>query len=329
MIDTMQSNEIQNYIEVENAVDTDLSEEQESDMFKEARPMPLIRLFPDDIKEADISYIQSSQTNRENNAPPAIVNGFPERIAPYAGLGLLYTVWRDGSANVSTAQRIFDYEYTGYKSSNILLTAAHCLFDREDAGAKGACTSCWFYSGYDGGSYIRRHRVEHWRVPSLYADGTKVESLGYDYGFCGLRDFSYDVSDVNALPTNQMVFPVTAYGYPMNIGFGKVPLRIKGQVALDIPTFQGTCQMFGNTFGPGCSGGGWYNEDIPNRLIGINSFLYTDDRTGSMYSPRFNSQFLRSFRNAWESWQDIVGPVPPGPPPPPDPFRPFEFKALS
>lgn len=316
------NNELQGCIEVETTGDADLSHEQESEMFKDARPMPLIQLSPDDIKEEDIRSDHSAQTDRENLPPPAIATGFPERVTPFPGRGLLYTIWRDGSASVSTAQRIFDYEYTGFVPSNILLTAAHCLFEREDAGARGGCTSCWFYSGYDNGSYKQRHRVEGWRVPTPYADGEKVESLGYDYGFCRLRDFSYDISDVNSLPTDQMVFPVTAYGYPQNIGLGRVPLRIKGQVALDIPSPKGTCQMFGNTFGPGCSGGGWYNEDIPNRIIGINSFLYIDDRTVSMYSPRFDSQFLRRFHNAWLSWQDVVGPVPPGPPPPPDPFRP-------
>ena len=318
--------ECNDFVEFTASTETNFSEAEEALMFKVAEPMPLIRLSPADLWGLDIGSILPFQARANNRVFPASESGNAERAKPSPVLGLLYSIWIDGFTTTSTAQYVFDYEYSGINQpSNILLTTAHSIFQREESGGRGSISSAYFYSGYDEGRYIKRHRIEGWRIPKAYTDGSQAEKIGRDYAFCRTREYSYSMADVNPLPENRARIPTIAFGYPENFGFGRIPYLIKGDVALDVPLPVGTVEMLGNTFGGGASGGGWYNDDIPARLFGINSFSYvTRGVSFSMYSPRFDSQFIRGFRNTWESWREIGGtPLPDFPPN--DPFRPTTF----
>jgi hypothetical protein len=307
------------FFEIVDSVDSDMSDIEEAVMFREAKPMPLAQLSPEELEGVPIYSVHPCRAKEKSKFLPAISATYPERVAPSNNLGRIYSRWIDGSASFSTAQRVFDYEYSGFDSSNILLTAAHCVYERDDDGGRGKPFQIYFYSGYDDGKYIQRHRIEACRIPPEWRESGKAEAHGRDYAFCRIRSFSYDCSDINVLPADMTIFPVTAYGYPNNFGFGRVPMKVKGQVALDVPGVVGMVQMFGNSFGPGCSGGGWYTEDIPGRLIGINSWSFPG--SDGLFSSRFDSRFIREFRNTWESWREISGPPLPEFPPA-DPFRP-------
>ncbi|MDR1100842.1 MAG: serine protease [Clostridiales bacterium] len=167
-------------------------------------------------------------------------------------------------------------------TNDVVLTAAHCVFDRD--------TKCWsnnikFMRAYKKGGYEKGFSVRALAVLADWVDGKGVDAR-LDYGFlvttsesdAGYLNYSLELPEI-----------ATSFGYPGNISDGEIMQTVSGGIAPDYPGSR-QIRMDGNPMSKGSSGGAW--TDSSNNAIGVNATGPKDPtRDAYMNSPRFTEDF--------------------------------------
>lgn len=142
----------------------------------------------------------------------------------------------------------------------ILMTAAHCI----KIGSKEA-KRITFFLKYNRGSYEKSYVIEDMIYWSSYKNVGSYD----DYAFLKVGD-NEDVPNywlgIASAPSSRRT---NSMGYPSNIKNGAVLQNVKGYTDGRIP-YGLYYYMTDNPFGPGSSGGAFFNED--GYVVGINSF---------------------------------------------------------
>ncbi|MCL6706709.1 trypsin-like serine protease [Pseudomonas sp. R2.Fl] len=183
----------------------------------------------------------------------------PGANSPYWNTGKLVFRKSGGGTHRCTAQ---------FVDTNVLLTAAHCVYD---AAAKAWNSEFRFYQAYDDGDYTQS---VGWRCVSIFsAYHTPAKNYAFDYAFI-LTDTADDQAPLAMHTGAPATVPLTAVGYPRNYGDGKRLYSVDG----DWGTVDGgIVTMTGNPMRSGNSGGAWFSEfkvdggDTNNLVVSLNS----------------------------------------------------------
>lgn len=150
--------------------------------------------------------------------------------------------------------------------SNILLTTAHCVMNREDGDAFFADWNA--YPGYNNGVYNglgcgwtkvyysnlwkQTHAIEYdWCLCVL------GQPLGSSVGYWGVRSYNNSASLTGSI--------VTGYGYPTDIGEGKYQCNVMGVVG----NVQNGYFIADNAVALGGMSGGPMNYGVDGNIVGI------------------------------------------------------------
>lgn len=197
-------------------------------------------------------------------------------VLPYKTAGKLWFTESTGERYNGTAQ------FVG--QDNILLTAAHCVFNRETNTFN---SNFDFRRGYNNGSYAKRFDVNAVAIRTEYRDKIiKDSEAAYDYAFL----ITTSNSDVGNLAYRfELPSSATSFGYPSSHGGGKVMQTVHCPVNKRI--LQPYIIMQGNPMGEGCSGGGWTDKE--HHVIGLNSTVaeYSGSGEEMILSPIFDEKF--------------------------------------
>lgn len=193
-------------------------------------------------------------------------------IMPFnAGGKLFFTC--NGTDYVASAEFCADKQ--------IVLTAAHCFYDRE---SHGWSANIIFRRCYDNGSEAQVVAIQSVAVDSRYISGSRSEAYAYDYAF-GVTEveaksecLNYEIDNISG--------KAVAYGYPSNYNKGKKMVYVEGDYRKHK---DGILEMLGNSMGGGCSGGPWVKAGA-NTVVSVNSYSYTS-HLDDQYGPAFTKDF--------------------------------------
>ncbi len=194
---------------------------------------------------------------------------------PFSTAGKLYFTEGDGSEHSCSAQ---------FVASNVLLTAAHCVRDKETGEYY---TNFKFHQGYRKGEEKDKiYGVSAATRSSWVVGGGEDTNRKVDYGFIitetesqlgwlGVEiGFNYD--------------DFYAIGYPSNYSDGKVLQQVNGHNA---GVEDGVAAMSNNPYGSGASGGAWIvDKEDGGYAIGNNASHKHDD-PNTDYGPYYDSKF--------------------------------------
>ncbi|MCX8959879.1 hypothetical protein EHW64_01425 [Erwinia psidii] len=184
-------------------------------------------------------------------------------------------------------------------SNKTLLTAAHCLRDSK--------TGEWyknfkFVQAYKNGGGSTSFTTTCQTVKSNWVTGRERINFSKDYGFLVTKGKS-DAGWMG-FKTKIPYSVLTAIGYPINYGSGRVLQRVSGTVGEVTSTL---VRLDNNPMTSGSSGGAWiaesnHNNTSGNYVVGLNSFGLTETPT-KVYSPYFDSHFYSLYysckRHMW------------------------------
>ena len=166
-------------------------------------------------------------------------------------------------------------------SLDVILTAAHCVFDQDKADF---FSDAVFAEGYDNGTSKSEH---WWKCVAVYS-GWRDRMDRYDYAFIKLRSRGAAALGLQASSGQS---PLISVGYPENANSGEMAMYVIGQIGNGDQAAE--FRMGTNTMGEGSSGGAWIDGTYAE---GVNS--YGADGEGDvdgMYGPVFDEQTLALF----------------------------------
>lgn len=161
-------------------------------------------------------------------------------------------------------------------ASDVLLTAAHCVFDNDKQE--------WIRQylakrGYRNGNFVEQY---DWECAAIFSGWTSG-NYRRDYAFVKMRSRAPDWMGLGySIPSN-----VESVGYPRNYNSNEVLMRVSGTIGQR----GGVTQMLGNPMSKGSSGGAWHTSGT---AVSVNSFAYTND-PNSMWGPTFDGDTRRLF----------------------------------
>lgn len=212
---------------------------------------------------------------------------------PYSAVGKMFFFAASGGAYVGSAWLV------GRRG---IITAAHCLYDRDDEAFYSNMTFAPAYNGHSTGQ--AEFQLDESVVDPRYANEVWSDCLKWDFGAATLSEdlssrfgyLGYDASgEIGAAKVEAIGYP--AESRPISPG------RNGGMTDPESYAFDGS-QMWRsvgdylginqdihgaeNEMTGGCSGGAWVDGDV---AIGVNSHRYVphDNR---MFSPLFDEDFL-------------------------------------
>lgn len=225
---------------------------------KEVEPLPLPIL--DEVPALE-GFDISSETQSEILIEPKVDTILGDSLIPMADAPLNeYPFNIAGKIQIEFGDgRIFSCSCQ-FVAKYILMTAAHCI-KMNGLEAK----KITFMLKYNNGSSDKIFVVEDMIYWSSYKNVGSYD----DYAFLKINK-NNEVPNywlgIASAPTSRRT---NSMGYPSNIKDGSVLQNISGYTDGRIPYGQ-YYYMTENPFGPGSSGGAWFNED--GYVVGINSF---------------------------------------------------------
>lgn len=167
------------------------------------------------------------------------------------------------------------------ESHNLLLTAAHCVQDK-DTGQIGE--NFLFERCYDSGNASEKLTFKTVALKEFWYSEKKWK---WDYAIVILNSDSNVDTPLHYSTEDVAGKTVTAFGYPVNYYNGKSMVFVKGSVASreDHTWLINGCKMRG-----GSSGGAWVLED-DKTVIGVNSYGPVSTSVDYEGSPIFDENF--------------------------------------
>lgn len=226
----------------------------------------------DDEEPSTSIFIPSGEPGRPQPG------GTPARadvnVRPFWNVGKLFYTKPSGGDFYGSA------EFVG--SPNVIMTAAHCLWDFD---ARKQNDWFAFYRAYEGGGG-QRIWLANGVIWNAYYESGRVD-WRYDYGFCKTETPSG--AGWLGFATGRPYTAWTAVGYPSNFEIGEYQQRVDGTKG---QAFSGLVQMRGNSMSHGASGGAWIGDlstphPGPNIAIGLNSFKQDPE---NVWGPLFDLQ---------------------------------------
>jgi V8-like Glu-specific endopeptidase len=164
-------------------------------------------------------------------------------------------------------------------ATDVLLTAAHCIYNRTN--------SEWvrdvaFFRAYDNGG----GQLFDWSCVGKFQGWESNNPYPWDYAFIKLRSRGPGALGIKG------GIPYTTFesiGYPVNYGNNQymyAAVGNRGSISNKV------VQMLGNPMTFGASGGSWIGEG--RYAIGTNSHIYTN-APGNMYGPLFDANVIKLF----------------------------------
>ncbi|MEM6310238.1 MAG: trypsin-like peptidase domain-containing protein [Pseudomonadota bacterium] len=267
-----------------------------------ATPMPMPQLTLEQIKSLiernGGTYVQPAAHPKvpKNESSPVITPGVPIEVGnpayerPYWNVGRIITKMSDGNTYSCTAQFI--------GSVNVVLTAAHCLWD---TNANGLSLDVTMTRG-KGGSGSQKITFTCAIAFSEFDGSSSNPNYAYDYALL----YAGQPSQAGFLnySTNAPQETIMSVGYPQNYGnMGKL-YEVQGY--LDGPASKaGMMQMDQNPFSKGSSGGAWIYDltklyGTGNQIVGINALEQISGSSGyedNVWSPAFDSTYFPALVN--------------------------------
>lgn len=164
-------------------------------------------------------------------------------------------------------------------ATDVLLTAAHCIYNRT---SKEWVKDVAFFRAYDNGG----GQLFDWICVGKFQGWESNNPYPWDYAFIKLRSHGPGALGI------KLGVPYTSFesiGYPVNYGNNQYMYAVtgnRGSIGNNI------VQMLGNPMTYGASGGSWFGEG--RYAIGTNSHIYTN-APGNMYGPLFNANTITLF----------------------------------
>lgn len=164
-------------------------------------------------------------------------------------------------------------------SGDVLMTAAHCVYDQP--------TNSWgrnftVYLGYSNGTAKATY---DWQCTAVYT-GWPQGDFGRDYAFIKLRGKAPKALGIKlGFTDNQW----TSVGYPTKFDNAQKLKKVDGTRG---PSEGNDIQMAHNPMSHGASGGAWI---VGNYAVGVNSYVHTDDES-NMYGPVFDGNVTRLYQ---------------------------------
>lgn len=202
---------------------------------------------------------------------------------PFNAAGKLYFTFPDGN-HMASAQ------FCGSKQT--ILTAAHCLIDKDGNTA----TNVIFKRAYNNGKEAQAIAIKYLVINPKYKNGMKEE----DYAF-GVTDKESDVSPMDYI-LDSTFGEAISIGYPTNYYNAKIMAKVTGLYG---KPFVDSLGMRGNPFQAGASGGAWINTET-NKIVSLNSHIFHNGYL--MSGPILDSEFEQLFTYA-KSLSSKVVPV--------------------
>lgn len=164
---------------------------------------------------------------------------------------------------------------------NIVLTAAHCVQDR-DSGA--LCENFLFERCYSCGKSAESLTF---RTVALKTYWHEQKQWKWDYALAIIDGMSTLASPLTYSTENIDSKELTAFGYPTNYYDGKQMVRIDG---IAHATGSGTLEIDGDKMRGGASGGAWLLKN-GTTVVGINSYGPVSETLAYMGSPVLDAEF--------------------------------------
>ena len=217
-----------------------------------------------------------------DQAPKEAPQAGPSKVVspgtpPYLACGKLVFTW-NGTDYAGSASAI---------DANVLVTAAHNIYDFNDEGKGSYSTNIMFYASYTGPppTYTFAYNA------ALAPDGWVNQPKGsrphkYDYAVVRTAKTMEALAplrlQINVQPTNLSQWD--AIGYPGSPADGKTMYEVLGTYI--VGTEPGTIGMTNNDMAQGSSGGPWLvvSNGLQFLVNGLNSYGDTQ-----MYSPYFDN----------------------------------------
>ena len=238
-------------------------------------------------------------------------------VAPLNRAGMLLYETLKGASGVCTAQ---------FVASNVILTAAHCVRDRE-TGKFFDVSKMFFGLQYQNGQASRVFKsqcsftVRGWVMPSVPNMTAQQKSVAlsktwqFDYAFIVLDGRSPNGwNEVTANWKSGEWRGATATGYPGKLLDGAVIQQKRGNLftlqQVDIaedPDLENVLVLWHGAldFTQGSSGGAWIgnmgsdtSKPDNNRVLSVTSFGMPNSRPGASFGPYLNDNFLNLFNLA-------------------------------
>lgn len=165
--------------------------------------------------------------------------------------------------------------------SNLVLTAAHCVQDK-DSGA--LCENFLFERCYCEGSSAESLTF---RTVALKTYWHGQKQWKWDYAFAILNETSSLTSPLTYSTEDVSGRELTAFGYPANYYDGKKMVRIDGSSGI---TGSGTREISGDKMRGGSSGGAWLLRDS-STVVGLNSYGPVSETEAYVGSPVLDAEF--------------------------------------
>jgi V8-like Glu-specific endopeptidase len=213
---------------------------------REATPMPLPQLDPEALEQPGDERVrpptgQSQERSAPADVPPEKRSGNPEQY-PLAWAGKLFFTTAQGVDKVCSGQFI---------SSSVVLTAAHCVQDRETGRYNG---NFQFALQYHQGNYSQ---VYAWNCAATL-NGWVTEGYRWDYAMIRVNGQSAS-GHIGWKYNWQNYGSVAVIGYPVDIASGQIvqvedgPLKLTENGLVEV-------RLGDPNFGPGSSGGAWIGD---------------------------------------------------------------------
>ncbi len=241
------------------------------------------------------------EPRRVVEAPPeqgaqVIVDGTVEladlSAFPYNKVGRLLSKYAGQNlSSACTAQLI--------GKNGVILTAAHCLYDRN---GKGWAESTKFHLGYKDGISIASYDWECMAIVSGWPNHHSTDDTNYlyDYAFVKLRGTP---PTGLGMTINVAEAKVDAVGYPDKYYNGQQLVHVTGAKDGFNPS------RMQNSMGKGSSGGAWVQQlqTGPGDVISVNSFGLISDPSVA-YGPILSPNTMKIYEFVSRSCQDRVAP---------------------
>lgn len=218
-------------------------------------PMPLPEISIDSLE-----YSISNSANIFVKIPPKL-NKEDFEIAPLKDAPMnQFPYWITGRILMDFGSDGMSSCTCQFVSKYILMTAAHCLVKN---GREAR--SIVFELGYNSGTSVKRYIVQD----AIYLSSYRKVGSYDDYAFLEISKNDVVPNSWLGIDPNINYHLTNSMGYPSNIKRGEVLQSIQGY--LDGRLINNAYYyMKKNPFGPGSSGGAWFDKD--GYLVGINSF---------------------------------------------------------
>lgn len=175
------------------------------------------------------------------------------------------------------------------ENKNILLTAAHCVQDRE-TGAIGY--NFLFERGYNSGKAVEKFTF---KTITLKEYWHSTKEWKWDYSIVILNGSSNAETPLQYSLENVRNKELTLFGYPLNYYAGEEMVFVTGKVVNE--SGNTTWKIEGCKMRGGCSGGAWVLDD-KKTVVGINSYILTTANNFYIASPIFDKDFESLYQYA-------------------------------